>query len=617
MSVFSFANFINQTRLEYYNQSKHDDHRVGYWLSHKAVSLISLPSNTAAACVGITGMAISACTLGALKVALFAFKPTFSTGFQSFAEKTQNSFKEIFSNIKEIVLDCVDLVSTVKNGVFQGCNSVWVAMRVHLFSSSVIFDQKEPPPSKEKVVNMDDELKKITVLGEFLEFAQQNSKFITSVDLSKFTEQLTESNIEELVASCHNISSIVVDLSDFQGEVLSELSSLENLRSLRLSNCKSIEKLNVSMFPKLETLQLSHFSIDQLSGLTHLDKLETLEITDCPEIQEIDLSGLSKLKILTLNGINKANLQGIGDLKDLEELRCLDAPSIAKIPLFGLTNLKVLELFNLNVEELEGLHTLSNLRALHLKNCPKLQNLDVKNLDLTEILLVSLNLKKIQGFNKLKNLNKLIINNCNDLEKVDLSSCGTLERLTLLSLAGAEILGFDQCVNLKTLMLSDCKGLSLEKIAHFENIEDLTLREFDLEPLHTLKQLKKLKKLNLFKNKPLEKIDLNAFKSLEEVTVRMMKFGQVTGLLGLTQLRHLVLAACAIQEPLLNLTGLDKLEKLDIGDSTIYTIVIGDETVGVEKLASSKGAIHLKNGSIVSAFGRVKTLIYSPQKKSS
>jgi len=76
-------------------------------LGHKALTVITIPTNIAAIGLGTIGMATTACTLGAFKVAIFAatlghVKPEFPIGFLWLKERTFASLTDLWKNILEL-----------------------------------------------------------------------------------------------------------------------------------------------------------------------------------------------------------------------------------------------------------------------------------------------------------------------------------------------------------------------------------------------------------------------------------------------------------------------------------------------------------------------------------
>ncbi len=84
--------------------------QVTDFLGHKAISVILIPANLLGTGIGITAMTASACTIGALKVAIFAVslgnkKWHVDTGFIKSAGWAAHSFIELGLNTLELLLD--------------------------------------------------------------------------------------------------------------------------------------------------------------------------------------------------------------------------------------------------------------------------------------------------------------------------------------------------------------------------------------------------------------------------------------------------------------------------------------------------------------------------------
>lgn len=109
---------LNETRHNFFrvshswdkeNEDTTPKHFIN-WLGHKALTIISLPINVANA--GVSGLAgiVSGCTLGAIKVSVFAvtlgnIKPSFPTVFFWFLESSLHSVVHIGINTAEVFYD--------------------------------------------------------------------------------------------------------------------------------------------------------------------------------------------------------------------------------------------------------------------------------------------------------------------------------------------------------------------------------------------------------------------------------------------------------------------------------------------------------------------------------
>lgn len=101
------------------------------WFVHKGLTTISFPANVVEVGVCTVGFIASACTLGALKVAIFSFtlgnvKPGFSTGCVWFGERALHGVMDIALNTGELLYDAGNIV-------YQGYRAArWVAGQLHL-----------------------------------------------------------------------------------------------------------------------------------------------------------------------------------------------------------------------------------------------------------------------------------------------------------------------------------------------------------------------------------------------------------------------------------------------------------------------------------------------------
>jgi hypothetical protein len=105
--------------------------RFGSWLGHKTLTVITLPANVAGVTIGIAGMIGTACTLGTLKVGIFAatlgnVRPDFSIGFIWCLERTVHSIIHLGLNLGELAYDA-------GNAVYLGYRLIrWIGDKLHL-----------------------------------------------------------------------------------------------------------------------------------------------------------------------------------------------------------------------------------------------------------------------------------------------------------------------------------------------------------------------------------------------------------------------------------------------------------------------------------------------------
>lgn len=104
MVGFPIVDQINNKRQKLFESA--DNGSIPAWLGHKAVVIISFPTNVIAFGVGALATTASACIVGSLKIAIYALtfghtKPTFQTGFIYFGERTLNAGKNILLCVYE------------------------------------------------------------------------------------------------------------------------------------------------------------------------------------------------------------------------------------------------------------------------------------------------------------------------------------------------------------------------------------------------------------------------------------------------------------------------------------------------------------------------------------
>lgn len=105
--------------------------RVSCWLGHKAVTVVSLPVNALAALAGTAGAVLSAATLGATKVAVFAatagnFKLELPTGCSFLLERSIHAAGEAAFSVLEASYDLLDTLSLSRTAVW------WSAKKLKL-----------------------------------------------------------------------------------------------------------------------------------------------------------------------------------------------------------------------------------------------------------------------------------------------------------------------------------------------------------------------------------------------------------------------------------------------------------------------------------------------------
>jgi hypothetical protein len=132
---FPVLEYLNEARSSVFNAS-HDNQgpsleKFASWMTHKALTVISLPANLAAVGLAGGGMVVAAGTLGVFKVAVFAAtlghkKLDIPTGFIWCAERGINAGAHFAINLGELIYDA-------GNAVYLGYRLIrWIGHKLNL-----------------------------------------------------------------------------------------------------------------------------------------------------------------------------------------------------------------------------------------------------------------------------------------------------------------------------------------------------------------------------------------------------------------------------------------------------------------------------------------------------
>lgn len=167
--------------------------------------------------------------------------------------------------------------------------------------------------------------------NDIKEFLKNHGKFITVMDFSDYVDSDTSDTYldidENIILSIPNVEVLVLDQKDMTGNALRAIGSLNNLRTLSLNYCDSVEEL-LKLPPNLKSLSVvgckNLVKLPQLpTGLINLLVTECEKIETLPEVLPIgvvhlDLSGCKKLEKLPLlhSKVTAINLNGCDSLSD-------------------------------------------------------------------------------------------------------------------------------------------------------------------------------------------------------------------------------------------------------------------------------------------------------------
>ena len=226
-----------------------------------------------------------------------------------------------------------------------------------------------------------------------------NNSTLTSLNLSglaSFTQlvcmdnELTTLNLDGCVnlifLSCYN-NQIAgeLNLSNF-----SQLISVEchdnNFSSINLSNCPSLEGTTYSLNQFLTSVDLSNcpslLSDGGFAADLSQSALQSLNLSNCtsiqevnvstPQLQNINLSGCSSLSLLNMNSLVSITSLDLSGLTSLENF-VINNTSLTSINVSGCINLNVASLGN------------NNLTAIDFSNTPSITEIYLENNQITEL----------------------------------------------------------------------------------------------------------------------------------------------------------------------------------------------------------------------------------------
>ncbi len=198
-----------------------------------------------------------------------------------------------------------------------------------------------------------------------------------------------------------------------------------NIRNIYVSRFRGYELDNIE--PLLSLKGIKRFQYQEygkkisLKGIENFNELKFLRIDD---IQPIDLSAFPKLETLILKWSNKIlNLDTCSNLKKLNLWNFnTKEKDFSRFPL--LKSLKTLNLFYGNAISFDGLRLSEIIEKLYIYSYPKLKS--IQKLNNYE------SLKKIE-FESCKRISDIdSLRNLNNLEKLKLYNCGEIENINFI-----------------------------------------------------------------------------------------------------------------------------------------------------------------------------------------
>ncbi|XP_043698333.1 disease resistance protein TAO1-like [Telopea speciosissima] len=433
---------------------------------------------------------------------------------------------------------------------------------------------------------------------------------------------------------------------------------LRNLKTLRLSDCKSLEEIegvdekklmdslklfdivfcrSLKKLPKLtgskniRTLRLGWNDVitDFEGGGEGMESLEELGIWFCKSLRKIPyLRDSKRLRILKIEECEElSEIEGLEDYESLQELTINGARSFKTLPKdISFSFSTTLRYFGISrccysMERLPDLSTFKELRQLYIGNCGNLfkdysWELSKEDMELT----------KIPGLNRLESLQKLGIAGCRGIRGLpDLSNLKN--NLNDLMIQGcknlAEMHGIDRLENLEILVISDCE--SLERLPDLSNLKKLKRPKIKgcknlTTQIHGIDRLENLEILVIRYCESLERLpaDLSNLKKLKLLKIKGCKnlITQIHGIDRLENLEILVIRYCESLERLpADLSNLKKLKHLKIKGCKNLTEIHGVGGLELLEELNIYGCESLERLPDVSNLKDLRTLIAKDCKK--
>ena len=286
---------------------------------------------------------------------------------------------------------------------------------------------------------------------------------------------------------------------------------------------------------KLQYLDLSKSAVTNLAALSGLTELTELKLDGCAVTNLSVLSGLTKLTSLSLRDTaikdtDLASLEGLTALRTLDLTGCFDITGAAvdalkeKLPscqvsaseeiygvrlgesVYNLTDTFV-DASGQNVQSLEEISRFKSLQTLLLNNNPYLNlkglgaqtSLTALELDscglgsidelrtltaLTSLSLMHNDLREIEALGGMKDLRELHLSyNANLSDLSPLSSCTSLEHLSLNGCGVWELSALKDLKNLQTLDLENCPITDTSALYGMTGLRTLYLKGCGISPL--------------------------------------------------------------------------------------------------------------------------------------
>lgn len=335
-----------------------------------------------------------------------------------------------------------------------------------------------------------------------------------------------------------------------------------------------LDVLPITLNPAIQRLVLRNNKIKTVDAAFHFYR----------DLQYVDLSQNHLISIPTESFISQDKLQELHLNKN--KLSAINNKTFQ-----GLISLTVLNLRENYLEELpQGLFSvLTKLEELNLgqNRISKIHELAFAGLSALRVLYLDDNLLKTvptPSFAVMGSLAELHIG-LNGFSYLPDDAFKGLNKLSVLDLNSAGLsniseFAFRGLVGLRSLNLADnrLQRIPTNQLAHLARLEELTIgqNEFNTLEVNSFKGLSNLKKLDITGAAYLERIEKGAFGenlNLETIILsnnRKLETIEENALVGLPNLRHLILRDNAFKTFSESVVSMNQLKSLDLSENTIY-----------------------------------------------
>lgn len=364
---------------------------------------------------------------------------------------------------------------------------------------------------------------------EYLAYAELHGNDLLSIDLSGYSSDFDDSQLEQILAKCPNLSSLKIQSRKMTDQALTTIFKRKNLTSLSLISCKELTDKGLEELQNLKLLTLLDLTgykltDEGLKNLKSLTRLQSLKLTACEHITDASLVNLKSLKHLSILDLYRCMLitdEGVKHLKELKELSNLN------LSFCQLLTDKATE----SLQELKGLKILKLASWVLLtdegfKNIAKLNGLSKLDLSYTQLLTKNALLR----LSKLKNLESLNLAHCDNLKDDWLTPLNELTKLQRLELNYCTLLTDEALVLMqraKKLEFLDIRNIheitdeGLKNLRGLPNLTTLVLSNLvgvTNAGMDTLQNLSRLVSLNISANRWLTDEGLKKLASLPNLT---------------------------------------------------------------------------------------------------